>query len=112
MRQACPELQAFPHPPQFRGSVKTFTQAFPHKLVSAPHPQVPLLHEAPLPQQVYSAWHKVVRLSLPNGWLDQTTARTLPSQLKRLYQMSTGGPKVRRALQARMAQEQRRAVAA
>ena len=66
----------------------------------------------PLPQQVYSAWHKVVRLSLPNGWLDQTTARTLPSQLKRLYQMSTGGPKVRRALQARMAQEQRRAVAA
>ena len=23
----------------------------------------------PLPQQVYSAWHKVVRLSLPNGWL-------------------------------------------
>jgi len=66
----------------------------------------------PFPQQVYSAWHKVVRLSLPNGWLDQTTARTLPSQLKRLYQMSTGGPKVRRALQARMAQEQRRAVAA
>ena len=28
----------------------------------------------PLPQQVYSAWHKVVRLSLPNGWLDQTNA--------------------------------------
>jgi fatty acid desaturase len=62
----------------------------------------------PLPQQVYSAWHKVVRLSLPNGWLDSTTPRNLPGQLKRLYQMTTGGPKVRRALQARMAQEQRR----
>ena len=63
----------------------------------------------PLPQQVYSAWHKVVRLSLPNGWLDSTTARNLPSQLQRLYQMATGGPKVRRALQARMLQENRRA---
>jgi linoleoyl-CoA desaturase len=64
--------------------------------------------ERPLPQQVYSAWHKVVRLSLPNGWLDQTTAGNLPGQLKRLYQMSTGGPKVRRALQARITQETRR----
>jgi len=63
----------------------------------------------PLPQQVYSAWHKVVRLSLPNGWLDTTTPRNLPSQLKRLYQATTGGPKVRRALQARMIQENRRA---
>jgi NADPH-dependent stearoyl-CoA 9-desaturase len=67
--------------------------------------------ERPLPQQVYSAWHKVVRLSLPNGWLDSTTPRNLPGQLKRLYQMSTGGPKVRRALQARMTQEQRRSLA-
>ena len=66
----------------------------------------------PLVPQVYSAWHKVVRLSLPNGWLDQTNARNLPTQLKRLYQMSTGGPKVRRALQARMTQEQRRDAAA
>ena len=65
----------------------------------------------PLPQQVYSAWHKVVRLSLPNGWLDTTNARNLPTQLKRLYEMTTGGPKVRRALQARMVQEQRRALA-
>jgi NADPH-dependent stearoyl-CoA 9-desaturase len=63
----------------------------------------------PFPQQVYSAWHKVVRLSLPNGWLEQTNARNLPSQLKRLYQMSSGGPKVRRALQARITQETRRA---
>jgi NADPH-dependent stearoyl-CoA 9-desaturase len=66
----------------------------------------------PLPQQVYSAWHKVVRLSLPNGWLDTTNARNLPSQLKALYQMTTGGPKVRRALQARMLQEHRRVLAA
>jgi linoleoyl-CoA desaturase len=66
----------------------------------------------PLPQQVYSAWHKVIRLSLPNGWLETTNMRNLPSQLKRLYEMSTGGPKVRRALQARMVQEQRRALAA
>ncbi len=65
----------------------------------------------PLPQQVYSAWHKVVRLSLPNGWLDTTNAGNLPSQLKRLYEMTTGGPKVRRALQARMTQEHRRSLA-
>jgi linoleoyl-CoA desaturase len=66
----------------------------------------------PLPQQVYSAWHKVVRLSLPNGWLDATNVGNLPQQLNRLYQMTTGGPRVRRALQARMLQENRRAVAA
>src|SRR4051812_12577325 len=66
----------------------------------------------PLPQQVYSAWHKVVRLSLPNGWLDTTSVRNLPTQLKRLYEMTTGGPKVRRALQARMVQEHRRTLAA
>jgi len=66
----------------------------------------------PLPQQVYSAWHKVIRLSLPNGWLDTTTARNLPLQVKRLYEMTTGGPKVRRALQARMTQEHRRELAA
>jgi linoleoyl-CoA desaturase len=66
----------------------------------------------PLPQQVYSAWHKVVRLSLPNGWLDTTNARNIPVQVKRLYEMTTGGPKVRRALQARMLQEHRRSLAA
>src|SRR5262249_5418269 len=61
----------------------------------------------PLPKQVYSAWHKVIRLSLPNGWLDTTNARNLPLQVKRLVEMSTCGPKVRRALQARMVQEHR-----
>jgi NADPH-dependent stearoyl-CoA 9-desaturase len=32
-------------------------------------------HTAPLPIQVASAWHKVFRLSLPNGWADRTGAR-------------------------------------
>jgi len=65
-------------------------------------------HEAPLPQQVYSAWHKVVRLSLPNGWLATTNRKNLPSQLKMLYAMATKGPRVRRAAQARLEQQARR----
>ncbi|GAA5141561.1 acyl-CoA desaturase [Nocardioides marinquilinus] len=32
-------------------------------------------HCAPLPHQVGSAWHKVVRLSLPNGWWPARTRR-------------------------------------
>ncbi len=32
----------------------------------------------PLVPQVYSAWHKVVRLSLPNGWLANTTPEECP----------------------------------
>ena len=66
----------------------------------------------PMPQQVYSAWHKVVRLSLPNGWLATTNAKNLPSQLKLLYAMSTKGPKVRRAASARLQQQARKAAAA
>jgi len=62
----------------------------------------------PLPQQVYSAWHKVVRLSLPNGWLATTNVKNAPSRLKLLYAMSTKGPRVRRAAQARLNQEARR----
>jgi linoleoyl-CoA desaturase len=38
----------------------------------------------PLPQQVASAWHKVVRLSLPNGWLEQTNRSNLVRQLRKL----------------------------
>ena len=38
----------------------------------------------PLVQQVGSAWHKVVRLSLPNGWLAETNRRNLVPQLRRL----------------------------
>jgi len=57
-------------------------------------------HSAPLPQQVASAWHKVLRLSLPNGWLAETTVANAPAQLVKLYKLTTGGPKVRRRLQA------------
>ncbi|WP_248583569.1 acyl-CoA desaturase [Nocardioides sp. InS609-2] len=63
----------------------------------------------PLVPQVYSAWHKVVRLSLPNGWLATTKVSNAPEQLTKLYKMSTGTPKVRRAIQARLTQEARRA---
>ncbi len=65
-------------------------------------------HEAPLPQQVGSAWHRVVRLSMPNGWLATTNAKNAPEQFKLLYKMSTGGPKLRRAAQARLTQQERR----
>jgi fatty acid desaturase len=41
-------------------------------------------HAAPLVQQVGSAWHRVVRLSFPNGWLEQTNRRNLGRQLKGL----------------------------
>ncbi|HET7325780.1 MAG TPA: acyl-CoA desaturase [Nocardioidaceae bacterium] len=60
-------------------------------------------HTAPLPRQVYSAWHRVFRLSLPNGWLAETAKGgplKAPQQLAKLYRMTTGGPRVRRALQA------------
>ena len=57
----------------------------------------------PLVPQVYSAWHKVVRLSLPNNWLANTTPRNAPKQLVKLYRMTTGGPRVRRALQQQAA---------
>ena len=69
-------------------------------------------HTASMPKQVYSAWHRVVRLSLPNGWLATTNAKNLPSQLKLLYAMSTKGPKVRRAAAARLQQQARKAEAA
>jgi linoleoyl-CoA desaturase len=69
-------------------------------------------HAAPFPKQLYSAWHKVVRLSLPNGWLRDTTVTNAPQQLAKLYKMTTGGPKVRRAIVAmdkRAANERRSA---
>ncbi|MGA8846637.1 MAG: fatty acid desaturase, partial [Nocardioides sp.] len=64
--------------------------------------------EGTLPRQVYSAWHKVVRLSLPNDFLATTTIKNVPQQLGLLYKMSTGGKKVRRAAQARLEQTARR----
>ena len=66
----------------------------------------------PIVPQVYSAWHRVVRLSLPNGWLQTTKVSNAPEQLAKLYKMATGTPKERRALQARLIQEARRAEAA
>jgi linoleoyl-CoA desaturase len=55
-------------------------------------------HSAPLYKQVASAWHKVVRLSLPNGWLAETTPKNAPAQVIKLVRMTTGGKKVRREL--------------
>ena len=60
-------------------------------------------HSAPLYKQVASAWHKVIRLSLPNGWLAETTPKNAPAQIVKLVRMTTGGKKVRRQLQARAA---------
>jgi fatty acid desaturase len=68
-------------------------------------------HNDPLPKQVFSAWHKVVRLSLPNGWLETTNAKNAPQQVALLYKMTTGGKKVRRAAQARLQQQARRLAA-
>ncbi|MDO7868076.1 fatty acid desaturase family protein [Nocardioides jiangxiensis] len=54
------------------------------------------------PRQLGSAWHKVFRLSLPNGWLATTTPRTAPKRMAQLYRMSTGGRKARKAIQAEL----------
>ena len=56
-------------------------------------------HSAPLPKQVYSAWHRIVRLSLPNDWLATTTWRNFPHQVRILAKMSTGSRKDRARLQ-------------
>jgi fatty acid desaturase len=45
-------------------------------------------HAAPFPRQVASAWHKVLRLSLPNGWLAETRATNAPQQLAKLIRMT------------------------
>ncbi len=50
----------------------------------------------PLVPQVYSAWHKVVRLSFPNGWLATTNRKNLLSQLQVLYKISTADKRKRR----------------
>jgi fatty acid desaturase len=57
-------------------------------------------HAAPLIKQVGSAWHKVVRLSLPNGWLHETTVRNAPRQIGKLFRgevQSARQPGLRRA---------------
>ena len=53
----------------------------------------------PLVPQVYSAWHRVFRLSLPNDWLATTNRRNLVPQLKTLWKMSRGDRRTRRRLQ-------------
>ena len=52
----------------------------------------------PLVPQVYSAWHKVFRLSLPNGWLATTNVKNLPQQLVALYKISTADKRKRRTM--------------
>jgi linoleoyl-CoA desaturase len=57
-------------------------------------------HTAPLPKQVASAWHKVLRLSLPNGWLAATTPANAPLQVLELVRLTTGGSTARREQRA------------
>jgi NADPH-dependent stearoyl-CoA 9-desaturase len=59
----------------------------------------------PLPHLVYSAWHRIVRLSLPNDWLATTTPRNLPRQLRRLAKMSFGSRDDRKRIQAVITEE-------
>ncbi len=59
----------------------------------------------PLVPQVYSAWHRIVRLSLPNDWMATTTPRNLPRQLRRLWKMSTGSREDRTRIQAQLTAE-------
>jgi linoleoyl-CoA desaturase len=54
------------------------------------------------PRQLGSAWHKVFRLSLPNGWLATTTPKNAPKRIAQLYKMSTGGRKARKTIQAEL----------
>jgi fatty acid desaturase len=54
---------------------------------------------APIHRQVASAWHKVFRLSLPNGWLAETTLRTLPRQLSELVRLSSASARPPRSRQ-------------
>ena len=68
-------------------------------------------HSAPLPKQVYFAWHRVVRLSLPNDWLATTTPRNLPKQLGRLYTMARGSREDRKRIQADLTREAERLAA-
>jgi linoleoyl-CoA desaturase len=45
----------------------------------------------PLVRQVGSAWHRVVRLSFPNGWLEETHRGNLRPQLRKLARMVRHG---------------------
>ena len=52
----------------------------------------------PLVPQVYSAWHKVVRLSFPNGWLATTNVKNLPQQLGVLWKITRADKRKRRVM--------------
>ncbi|KRB78603.1 fatty acid desaturase [Nocardioides sp. Root190] len=52
----------------------------------------------PFVPQVASAWHKVIRLSFPNGWLETTTPTNLPTQLVALYKITTADKRKRRVM--------------
>ncbi len=52
----------------------------------------------PFVPQVASAWHKVLRLSFPNGWLETTNAKNLPTQLVALYKIATADKRKRRVM--------------
>ena len=49
-------------------------------------------HTAPLPKQVASAWHKVLRLSLPNDWLARTTWSNTPGRMAELLRAHASRP--------------------
>ena len=55
-------------------------------------------HAAPLVKQVGSAWHKVVRLSLPNGWLHETRLSNAPTQVAKLFRKETSRPREKQSL--------------
>jgi linoleoyl-CoA desaturase len=44
----------------------------------------------PLVRQVGSAWHRVLRLSFPNGWLAETNRHNVGRQLVKLGRMARG----------------------
>jgi NADPH-dependent stearoyl-CoA 9-desaturase len=52
-------------------------------------------HSAPLVNQVASAWHKVLRLSLPNDWLRETTLSNAPRQVAKLFRREVPQPQAR-----------------
>ena len=52
----------------------------------------------PLVPQVASAWHRVFRLSLPNGWLEQTNRTNVVSQVKKLWKLSRSDYRTRRKM--------------
>jgi NADPH-dependent stearoyl-CoA 9-desaturase len=55
-------------------------------------------HAAPMVKQLGSAWHKVLRLSLPNGWLQDTNLSNAPAQVAKLFRTPSSRPRERQSL--------------